>query len=188
MGPAADRPGPRGAGAGRDAGRRRAARTRCRRRSPPATRARGPPAETDWPRIAALYAELARLTPSPVVELNRAVAVAMASARRRGWSSSTRSRPSRRCKATTCCRASAATCCPSSAGSTRPGAEFERAASPYAKRPAGACPPCSWGVPRRARTRAALPACKKSPAAGNIAAINDIGFGGHDTPWRRANP
>jgi RNA polymerase sigma-70 factor (ECF subfamily) len=37
------------------------------------------PAETDWPRIVQLYAELARLVPSPVVELNRAVAVAMAS-------------------------------------------------------------------------------------------------------------
>jgi RNA polymerase sigma-70 factor (ECF subfamily) len=35
-------------------------------------------ASTDWPQIAALYAELARLAPSPVVELNRAVAVAMA--------------------------------------------------------------------------------------------------------------
>lgn len=34
--------------------------------------------ETDWPRIAALYDALAQLTPSPVVELNRAVAVAMA--------------------------------------------------------------------------------------------------------------
>jgi predicted RNA polymerase sigma factor len=34
--------------------------------------------ETDWPRIAALYAELAQVTPSPVVELNRAVAVGMA--------------------------------------------------------------------------------------------------------------
>ncbi|HUC54235.1 MAG TPA: RNA polymerase sigma factor [Candidatus Cybelea sp.] len=34
--------------------------------------------ETDWPRIVALYDELARLAPSPVVELNRAVAVAMA--------------------------------------------------------------------------------------------------------------
>jgi RNA polymerase sigma-70 factor (ECF subfamily) len=33
---------------------------------------------TDWSQIAALYGELARLTPSPVVELNRAVAVAMA--------------------------------------------------------------------------------------------------------------
>ena len=35
-------------------------------------------AETDWARIASLYAELARITPSPIVELNRAVAVAMA--------------------------------------------------------------------------------------------------------------
>jgi len=34
--------------------------------------------ETDWSRIAELYAELAQRTPSPVVELNRAVAVAMA--------------------------------------------------------------------------------------------------------------
>ena len=34
--------------------------------------------ETDWPRIAERYADLARLTPSPVVELNRAVAVSMA--------------------------------------------------------------------------------------------------------------
>ena len=36
------------------------------------------PAETDWARIAALYDALAQLAPSPVVELNRAVAVAMA--------------------------------------------------------------------------------------------------------------
>ena len=32
---------------------------------------------TDWSRIAALYAELMRVAPSPVVELNRAVAVCM---------------------------------------------------------------------------------------------------------------
>jgi RNA polymerase sigma-70 factor (ECF subfamily) len=38
----------------------------------------GTPDATDWPQIAALYEELARLEPSPVVELNRAVAVAMA--------------------------------------------------------------------------------------------------------------
>jgi RNA polymerase sigma factor (sigma-70 family) len=36
------------------------------------------PEDTNWPRIAELYAELARITPSPVIELNRAVAVAMA--------------------------------------------------------------------------------------------------------------
>jgi RNA polymerase sigma-70 factor, ECF subfamily len=34
--------------------------------------------ETDWPQIAALYASLQRLTPSPVIELNLAAAVAMA--------------------------------------------------------------------------------------------------------------
>jgi RNA polymerase sigma-70 factor, ECF subfamily len=34
--------------------------------------------QTDWSQIAALYGQLARQTPSPVVDLNRAVAVAMA--------------------------------------------------------------------------------------------------------------
>src|SRR5712691_10209031 len=36
------------------------------------------PEETDWARIAALYDALAELAPSPIVELNRAVAVSMA--------------------------------------------------------------------------------------------------------------
>jgi predicted RNA polymerase sigma factor len=36
-------------------------------------------AETDWQRIVILYEALGRLAPSPIVELNRAVAVAMAS-------------------------------------------------------------------------------------------------------------
>jgi predicted RNA polymerase sigma factor len=43
----------------------------CHARAPSA-------AQTDWQRIAALYAELVQAWPSPVVELNRAVAVAMA--------------------------------------------------------------------------------------------------------------
>ncbi|MGA7397946.1 MAG: RNA polymerase sigma factor [Solirubrobacterales bacterium] len=34
--------------------------------------------ETDWPRIVALYDALAQINPSPVIELNRAVAVSMA--------------------------------------------------------------------------------------------------------------
>ena len=51
-------------------------RTSSRPRSPPAT----PAATSDWPQIVALYGELLRLQPSPVVELNRAVAVAMAAA------------------------------------------------------------------------------------------------------------
>jgi RNA polymerase sigma-70 factor, ECF subfamily len=41
-------------------------------------------AATDWPQIAALYSVLARVHPSPVVELNRAVAVAMSGAIERG--------------------------------------------------------------------------------------------------------
>src|SRR5207248_7014584 len=42
------------------------------------------PAATDWPRIAELYALLARAAPSPVVDLNHAVAVAMAEGPERG--------------------------------------------------------------------------------------------------------
>ena len=41
-------------------------------------------AETDWARIAELYARLATIAPSPVIELNRAVAVAMAQGPARG--------------------------------------------------------------------------------------------------------
>jgi RNA polymerase sigma-70 factor, ECF subfamily len=48
-----------------------AALAACHARAPTA-------AETDWARIAALYETLARLTQSPVVELNRAVALSMA--------------------------------------------------------------------------------------------------------------
>ena len=44
-----------------------------------ACHARAPTADaTDWPRIAALYDALAQLAPSPVVDLNRAVALSMA--------------------------------------------------------------------------------------------------------------
>jgi RNA polymerase sigma-70 factor (ECF subfamily) len=39
--------------------------------------------DTDWPRVVALYDELLKATPSPVVELNRAVAVAFSE----GWES-----------------------------------------------------------------------------------------------------
>src|SRR5207244_9589276 len=44
-----------------------------------AEHARAPAAtDTDWPAIVGLYGRLARIDPSPVVELNRAAAVAMA--------------------------------------------------------------------------------------------------------------
>jgi RNA polymerase sigma-70 factor (ECF subfamily) len=40
--------------------------------------------DTDWPQIAALYTELMKMSPSPVIELNRAVAMAMADGALRG--------------------------------------------------------------------------------------------------------
>jgi len=50
-----------------------------------ALHARAPrPEDTDWPQIASLYGVLAEMTPSPVVELNRAVAVALADGPARG--------------------------------------------------------------------------------------------------------
>ena len=51
---------------------------------------------TDWERIAALYDALAQRAPSPVVELNRAVAHSMAFGPARASSWSIRSCPSRR--------------------------------------------------------------------------------------------
>jgi RNA polymerase sigma-70 factor (ECF subfamily) len=44
----------------------------------------GSPDETDWARVASLYRVLALAQPSPVIELNRAVAVAMAEGPERG--------------------------------------------------------------------------------------------------------
>jgi RNA polymerase sigma-70 factor (ECF subfamily) len=50
-----------------------------------AEHARAPSAEvTDWPRIAELYRALAHVSPTPVIELNRAVAVAMTEGPQRG--------------------------------------------------------------------------------------------------------
>jgi RNA polymerase sigma-70 factor (ECF subfamily) len=50
-----------------------------------ALHARAPrPEDTDWPQIAALYGRLAAIEPSPVIGLNRAVAVAMADGPERG--------------------------------------------------------------------------------------------------------
>ncbi|GAB3889404.1 hypothetical protein GCM10029964_058940 [Kibdelosporangium lantanae] len=78
------------------------------------------PQDTDWARIADLYGELADVVDSPVVELNRAVAVGMAEDRPPGsrwWTRSPATRCSRR---TTCCRACAVTCWPNWAATTRP--------------------------------------------------------------------
>jgi len=70
--------------------------------------------ETDWARIADLYADLTRATASPVVELNRAVALAMAYGPETGLELVDELRDD------TFCPASAATCWPSWAGPPRP--------------------------------------------------------------------
>ena len=94
LGPGADRRGPGGARPRRSrCGGARRLRAAGGDRLPAHSRSR-----SDWPQIAALYGELARLTGSPVVELNRAVAIAEAGevrggagARRRGssWTATT---------------------------------------------------------------------------------------------------
>ena len=69
------------------------------------------PEDTDWAAIARLYAELAALAPSPVVELNRAVAVGDGRRSRGGPGHRRRSGRQRSSwPATTCCPPSAPTC------------------------------------------------------------------------------
>ena len=157
LGPAAHPPRPRRRSRAPKGSAARPARTRSRPPSPPATRGRATPEETDWARIAALYAALARLAPSPVVELNRAVAVAMAFGPAAGPRARRRAdRRSRRCKLTTCCRACAATCSQSSAASTRPARSSS--ARPRS-RETRASANCSGRV-RPERARAGADACR----------------------------
>ena len=67
--------------------------------------------ETDWARIAALYGALAELAPSPVVELNRAVALSMAFGPAAGLALVDALERGAGAAATIiCCRACAATC------------------------------------------------------------------------------
>ena len=70
------------------------ARMRCRRRSPSLHSLAPSYAETDWEQIAALYGAARALDPSPVVALNRAVAVSFAEIPRRRCRCSRRSRRS----------------------------------------------------------------------------------------------
>ena len=72
--------------------------------------------ETDWPQIAALYEQLARLEPSPVVELNRAVAIAMADGPEHGLELLDESS----CPTTTSSTRRAPTSCAASSGPRRP--------------------------------------------------------------------
>ena len=80
-------------------------------------------------KIAALYETLARVAPSPVVELNRAVAIGMAFGPEAALATSTPWSPSRRFARTTCCRRSAGDLLAKLGRAVEARAEFERAAS-----------------------------------------------------------
>jgi predicted RNA polymerase sigma factor len=77
------------------------------------------PEETDWPRIVSLYGVLAEVMPSPVVELNRAVAVSMANGPQAGLDLVDQLAAEPASRAITCCRVFAVTCCASSAAPTK---------------------------------------------------------------------
>ena len=82
------------------------------------------PEDTNWERIAALYTELSRIAPSPVVELNRAVAIAMAFGPAAGLQivDTLTSEPA--LQNYHLCRASGAISCSNLADSTKPARSF----------------------------------------------------------------
>jgi RNA polymerase sigma factor (sigma-70 family) len=77
--------------------------------------------DTDWERIVALYDGLAQLMPSPVVELNRAVAVGMAFGPQAALEIVDRLLAEPALDSYTCCPACAATCSTNSVAPVRPG-------------------------------------------------------------------
>ena len=85
--------------------------------------------ETDWLRIAALYDALAQLAPSPVVELNRAVAVGMAFGPQAGLELVDTLLDEPALKTTICCRACARDLLVKLGRFNEARAEFERAAA-----------------------------------------------------------
>jgi len=82
--------------------------------------------DTDWVRIAALYDGLAQINPSPIVELNRGVAIAQAFGPRQGWTSCCPYSTSPSFASTTCCRRSPATCSAVSGSMIMPGSTSSR--------------------------------------------------------------
>jgi Predicted RNA polymerase sigma factor containing a TPR repeat domain len=99
---------------------------------------------TDWERVAALYVVLGHLTPSPVVELNRAVAAAWRTARPAAWRSRTGWSPTRPWRPTLTCPRCAATCWPNWADWRKPGMS---SAGPPRSPATSASGPCSAPAP-----------------------------------------
>jgi RNA polymerase sigma factor (sigma-70 family) len=122
--------------------------------------------ETDWERIVALYDALAQLAPSPVVELNRAVAVAMAFGPAAGLElvDALTSEPSLRAY-DRLFRARAATSSPGSAASVR---HARSSSARHRSRATGGSGSCSSSAPPRARAKRCR--ASRSPRAGRSSA------------------
>ena len=103
-----------------DAAPARRARTRCRPRSPRCTPAPRTPRRPTGGRSPLLYDELARVLPSPVVALNRAVAVAMADGPAAGLALIDTLATAARSTTTTCCTPRAPTSSGARAGAPTP--------------------------------------------------------------------
>ena len=170
-----DRPGrdraPRAAEAGWVGGRTAPGGDRRASTSGPRTAA-----ETDWHAIAALYADLAAVAPSPVVDLNRAVAVSMSEGPERGpRAASTAWRVEGRSPGTTSCRPPGPTCSAGSAARAEALAEYRRAlelapgGADRRSSPAGA-PRCrqSW-----AQTKLS-PMARKIPSLGRFLGVRAL--------------
>jgi RNA polymerase sigma-70 factor (ECF subfamily) len=106
-------------------------------------------ADTDWPQIAALYDQLARLQPSAVVQLNRAVVVAMADGPAAGLALVQELEQSGRWPAITGCRRPGPSCCALD-GTAKPPPATARHSSLRAPTPNAATSPA-------ASTRPAVP-------------------------------
>ena len=120
-------------------------------------------ADTDWAEIARLYEQLVQLLPTPVVELNRAVAVGMADGPEAGlrWSPRWSSRAG--WPATTCCPRPRRTCTAGWAGRTRRRPATGKRSGWPAPMPNGATSAGAW--PKLAPAKTSISASAQSSLA-----------------------
>jgi hypothetical protein len=144
-------------------------------------------AQTDWPQILTLYDELLRVWPSPVVALNRAVAVSMVDGPEVALAEVEALERAAAWPATAICRRPRRTCCTASAVTRRrrtpTGRRWRSAATPPSRTswPSGSGPRRPRETRRRMRPRAAderpAPARRARPTArgGELALGEQIG-------------
>jgi hypothetical protein len=127
----------------------------------------------DWPQIAALYGELTRLTDSPVVELNRAVAVAETEGPQPAWRSSTASRSA----TTATCTRRAASCCAASGAPPRPRRRTAARSRSCTTTPSGGCSSGGWrSSGRRPERRGGASPRRAAVAARRLALVAVAGL------------